>query len=138
MCIELQSNVIDLFIPCGNQAGKVGENRDQWVVNPKATSKMHLRKYNFIGALFGMSIRSGILMNMNLASLFWKRLTADNLSVKDIEKIDQVFVQNLETYKNYRDHGVTEAQFIEEMELKMQCENSAGEKIDLCENGSKI
>jgi hypothetical protein len=58
------------------------------VINPKACSKTQLKKFNFIGALFGMSVRSGMLMNLSLASLMWKRLTADNISVKDITQID--------------------------------------------------
>lgn len=67
---------------------KIGNNRDQWVINPKATTKKHLRKFKFMGCLIAMSVRSGILMNLNLAGLFWKRLTADKVSINDIEAID--------------------------------------------------
>lgn len=71
-------------MPCGNKVSKIGENRDCWLINPKATSKLHLRKYYFIGALFGMCVRSGILMNLNLAPIVWKRLTGDKLRNEDV------------------------------------------------------
>jgi len=75
---------LDLFVPCGNQINKIGDNRDCWLINPKAISKLHLRKYFFVGCLFAMCVRSGILMNLNLSPLCWKRLTGDTLSERDI------------------------------------------------------
>lgn len=77
-----------MFVPCGNQANRLGENRDKWLINPKANTKLHLRKFTFLGALFGMCVRSGILANLNLAALVWKRLTADTCTIQDLKLID--------------------------------------------------
>ena len=67
---------------------KLGDNRDCWMINPKAKSKLHMRKFHFIGALFGMCVRSGILMNLKLAPICWKRLTGDKVTVSDLDTID--------------------------------------------------
>jgi E3 ubiquitin-protein ligase HERC2 len=112
LCLELQSKVLDLFLPVGNQTNKIGENRDCWIVNPKATSKIHLRKFQFIGCLFGMCVRSGVLINLNLAPMFWKRLTGDTLTSRDIMAIDSSFMNNLEAYKNFKAEGKSEQEFI--------------------------
>lgn len=104
---------------------KIGENRDQWVINPKAVGKLHLRKFNFLGCLFGMCVRSGILMNLNLAAMVWKRLTADTVSRQDIQQIDQSFMNNLETYQQFKKEGKPEVQFKAAFSLNMQCANSA-------------
>lgn len=90
-CLELQSKVLNLLIPCGNQAANLGDNRDAWVINPQATSKKHLRKFHFIGCLMGMSLRTGILLNFNLAPMVWKRLTGDEVTQKDIKDIDELY-----------------------------------------------
>ena len=36
LCSELQSTVLELFIPSANQVSKIGDNRDKWVLNPQA------------------------------------------------------------------------------------------------------
>jgi hypothetical protein len=107
-CLELQSGCLELFVPCGNQANKIGENRDQWLINPKASSKLHLRKFFFIGCMFAMCVRSGILMNLNLTKTFWKRLTGETVTEDDIRSIDNTFMNNLEIYLKKRKEGLPE------------------------------
>jgi len=48
--------------------------------------------FEFVGGLFGMSVRSGILLNLNLAPIFWKKLTKDSLSDIDIRNVDLKFI----------------------------------------------
>ena len=99
MCHELQSDVLPLFIPCGNQVAKVGDNRDKWVVNPGATSSAQMKAFEFIGALIGMSIRSGILIDLRLPAMFWKNLTEEKVTQNDLRAIDISLIQNIKTMK---------------------------------------
>lgn len=92
LCSELQSTALELFIPSANQANKIGDCRDKWVINPQASSDLHLKMFEFVGGLFGMSVRSGILLNLNLAPIFWKKLTKDSLSDIDIRNVDLKFI----------------------------------------------
>ena len=51
---------------------------------------------------------------------------------------DQVYIQNLETYKKFKDDGKSEEEFISTFNLVMQCTNSANEIIDLVEDGANV
>ena len=86
---------------------------------------MHLKMFEFVGSLFGMSVRSGILLNLDLAPIFWKTLTKEPLSVNDLKEIDLKFVQNLDGYAKAKQDGVSEELFKKENELTMTCLNSA-------------
>lgn len=123
----MQSKCLDLFIECGNKESNVGDNRDCWVINPRATSKKHLRKFHFLGCLMGMSVRTGILMNFNLAPMVWKRLTGDRLTAKDIEAIDVNYIHLLNEMKAFRDEGNPEAKFRELYPFSMAGKDSAGD-----------
>ena len=74
LCHELQSSALDLFVPTENTVDKAGGNQDCWMLNPKlvAQDSQHLKMYEFVGALFGMAIRSGNLLNLNLSPVVWK------------------------------------------------------------------
>ncbi len=69
---------------------------------------MHLKMYEFVGSLFGMSVRSGILLNLDFAPIFWKTLTKEPLKINDIRDVDLKFVQNLESYTKAKLDGVPE------------------------------
>lgn len=94
--------------------------------------------YEFVGSLFGMSVRSGILLNLNLAPIFWKTLTKESLSINDLREIDLKFVQNLDSYLKAKQDGIPEEQFKKENELTMSCLNSAQKSIEFVPNGSKV
>jgi hypothetical protein len=64
--------------------------------------------YEFVGSLFGMSVRSGILLNLDLAPIFWKTLTKESLGINDLREIDIKFVQNLESYAKAKQDGLSE------------------------------
>jgi len=39
------------------------------------------KMYEFLGALIGMCVRSGILMNLNLPGFIWKQLTEEEVNL---------------------------------------------------------
>jgi hypothetical protein len=75
LCQELQSPVLNLLIPTQNQKNLVGESREKWTLNPAANSPAQQKMLEFLGTLIGMSVRSGILMSLQLPAFFWKQLT---------------------------------------------------------------
>ncbi len=52
--------------------------------------------FEFLGALIGMSVRSGILMSLNLPSFIWKQLTDEEITIRDLSGIDTMTVSILE------------------------------------------
>lgn len=99
-------------------------------------------QFEFLGAIMGMSIRSGVLFYMNIASVFWKALTSEQLLIDDLEAIDHSAVQNIKSYKEEWKGKKPEKDFIEQINLFMVCKlssgNGKGQEIDLIPNGSTI
>jgi hypothetical protein len=138
MSVELHSCALPLFVKSANNADKIGDHRDKWVINSNATQKHHERMYEFLGTLIGLALRSGILFYINLAPYFWKTLTSDAIDRRDLQDIDIKLLQNIASYKQYKDEGKPEAEFLESNDLRMTCKLSGGKVIDLVENGSQV
>jgi len=88
---ELQHGGLPFLIPCPNAQAKVGRNRDKFIVSPSAKSQEDLRMYRFLGQLMGMSIRTGVLLTLDLPSFVWKSLLGRPLNADDLLGIDQAF-----------------------------------------------
>jgi hypothetical protein len=52
--------------------------------------------YEFLGALIGMSVRSSILMSLNLSSFVWKQFTDEEITIDDLKDIDFMAVNILD------------------------------------------
>jgi E3 ubiquitin-protein ligase HERC2 len=96
MCIELQSKTLSLFIPCPNFRNDIGVNREKWIINPAAVQASHLSMYEFVGKLFGIALRSGNHLNLDLPSLIWQELVGVKCSKKDLEYIDLSTCQTID------------------------------------------
>jgi E3 ubiquitin-protein ligase HERC2 len=59
-----------------------------FVLNPQANSETHLKMFEFLGALMGFSIRSGILLDLDISRFVWKQITDDEVTIADLELID--------------------------------------------------
>lgn len=84
---ELQG-VLPLFIPCPNAQNGLGENRDKWIVNPSADAPTHLAMFEFLGKLMGLSVRTGVMLNMDLPPFFWKQIVGQKPNITDLKHID--------------------------------------------------
>jgi hypothetical protein len=51
-----------------------------------------MKMLEFLGALIGMSVRSGILMSLSLPSFVWKQLTGEDVTLNDLSGIDTMTV----------------------------------------------
>ena len=77
-----------LFIACPNKQSQVGDSRDKFVIAPAATSSLHLQMFEFVGLLFGLCIRTGVRLPIDLPSFVWKPLVGDELTAEDLFSID--------------------------------------------------
>lgn len=50
----------------------------------------------FLGALIGMSFRSGILLDMNLSRFVWKQIAGDEVTIIDLKVIDERCVNTID------------------------------------------
>jgi len=122
------------LIPCSNSQQGLGENRDKWILNPSADSPLHIAMLEFLGRLIGLSIRTGVLLNLDLPPFFWKQMVGVKPTIKDLKQIDQSIYRALKYFSK-----CTKEQ------LETECPDetfttylSDGTKIPLKENGENI
>lgn len=85
---ELHSKAVPLFVPCPNAIAEVGDNRDAWILNPRATTPECIRALAFVGQLMGLALRTGDLLPLNLAAFTWKGVVGDERKREDIRSVD--------------------------------------------------
>ena len=95
MCDELQNGSVPLLIQTPNGREDTGVNRDCFIINPTASSPVHLNMFRFLGALMGIAVRTGSPINLNLAPPVWKQLVGMTLTLSDLSEIDSDYVQGL-------------------------------------------
>jgi len=74
ICKELMSSILPLLIPTPNNKNNHGQYRECWMINPSATSPIHLEMFKFFGLFIGLAIRSQQALPLDLAPIFWKLL----------------------------------------------------------------
>lgn len=95
MCDELQNGSIPLLIPTPNGRDDSGTNRDCFILNPLATSPLHMNMFQFLGILMGIAIRTGSPLSLNLAEPVWKQLAGMSLTPGDLTEVDRTYVPGL-------------------------------------------
>lgn len=79
MCEELQNGSLPILIQTPNGREDTGTNRDCFILNPSATSKIHMRMFEFLGMnyqyLFFVFIISFIVYIKTITIIFIKRIS---------------------------------------------------------------
>lgn len=99
-CDDLQSSVLPLLVRCPNSVNNVGANRDKWVPNPGARSALELDMFEFLGRLMGLAVRTRQCLDLNLPSIVWKQLVGSPLAREDLEAIDIMLTQSLDSIRD--------------------------------------
>lgn len=87
-CAELQSSQLPLLVPCPNNVHDVGQNRETWVPNPRATSPTALMLFEALGILMGIAIRNREYLHLELPSLVWKSLAGlGAITLEDLREV---------------------------------------------------
>jgi len=137
-CSELQSSALPLFIPSPNQKNESGLFREKWIINPSAKSTTHLEMFKYFGGLIGYAMRTGEFLNLDLPSIFWKKLLEANVDRKDLELIDRYTIQCLDDIINIHKKGVSEKNFNFIVDQKFTTCLSDGTEVELVEDGRNI
>jgi len=134
-CGELQSSILPLFIPSPNQKNESGIGREKWIVNPSAKTTTHLDMYKYFGGLIGYAMRTGEFLNLDLPSIFWKKLLDVQVDRKDLESIDRYTIQCLDDIININKKGISESNFSFVVERKFTTCLSDGSEVELMKEG---
>lgn len=90
--LAAQYKNLNVLCPSPNNASKIGEGRDKYVINPSAKGSYHLQLFEFLGILMGSCVRTDTHFTMDFPSIFWKQLTNQPITVEDLEEIDKPLV----------------------------------------------
>nr|XP_060611660.1 probable E3 ubiquitin-protein ligase HERC1 isoform X2 [Anolis sagrei ordinatus] len=139
MCQELETGVVDLLIPSPNASAEVGYNRDRFLFNPSAFLEEHLLQFKFLGVLMGVAVRTKKPLDLHLAPLVWKQLCCIPLALEDLEEVDLLYVQTLNSILHIEDGGITEENFHEMIPLDSFVGQSAdGKMVPIIPGGNSI
>lgn len=72
--VELMTSALPLLVKTANNKNDCGENREKFILNPASSSPSHIDMYEFLGSMIGMSVRADHLLNIEMASPFWKNI----------------------------------------------------------------
>nr|XP_034301899.1 E3 ubiquitin-protein ligase HERC2 isoform X3 [Crassostrea gigas] len=132
MCDELQNGSLPLLIVTPNGRGESGANRDCYIFNPMAKSPVHVNMFKFLGMLFGIAIRTGSPLSLNIAEPVWKQVAGMPLSVSDLAEIDKDCVPGLIYIKDLTDDK------LQTVDMPFSIPSSSGQEVQLSSKHSKI
>jgi hypothetical protein len=135
ICIELQSSVMNLLIPCPNQESTgIGQNREKFIINPSVSTPKYLEMFQFLGKLIGISIRSRTPLSLDLPSLVWKPLVFTDLDKRDVKDIDYSTIESLDAIETMS-KDVFESSIFNTFVTSLSDKQTT---VDLKPNGSKV
>ena len=99
-CVEdlFSGRDLNLFILCPNgqnEAQLVGSNTDKFLPNPRHSSPLAMRMFEFVGKLMGISVRTKALLPFEFAPLVWKLLAGEKLTREDLKSVDVQLTERL-------------------------------------------
>eukprot|EP01083_Nonionella_stella_P076921 209798_1 len=86
---ELAGTDCPLFMAAPSPAKAEGtEDGRTLIIRPSANSSAELQHFEYLGLLFGLCLRTGVRLSLNLAAFVWKPLVYDSLRPRDLAEID--------------------------------------------------
>jgi hypothetical protein len=108
---ELHSPQLPLLLLSSNAQHNVGTGRDKWILNPGASTSTQYQMFEFLGKLMGVAIRSKQYLALKIATIVWKKLVLEQVSVDDLAAVDSMMVNSLKKMRMIDKYGVTEEMF---------------------------
>lgn len=127
---DLQSDMLHLLIRVNNGKDNIGLNRDKWIPNPDASSKLDTEMFRFLGKLMGIAIRSKEYLSLNFPSIVWKKFINETVTIDDLEAID---ITKAKCIKMMRDIDEKDFTYISDMPYITQ--SASGRTVELIPNG---
>ena len=90
VCDDLisQDSGVKLLVPTRNHQYKVGEQRGKYTLRP-GVPLHEAEHFEFLGKLLGVGLRHSISCPLNITSTFWKHLTGEVLTMRDVQLMDE-------------------------------------------------
>ncbi|XP_064839816.1 probable E3 ubiquitin-protein ligase HERC1 [Oncorhynchus masou masou] len=125
--------------PSPNATAEVGYNRDRFLLSPSSCLDEQLLQFKFLGILMGVAIRTKKPLDLHLAPMVWKQLCCIPLVLEDLEEVDLLYVQTLNSILHIEDSGITEDNFHEMIPLDSFVGQSAdGKMVPIIPGGNSI
>lgn len=87
--------LLDLLAPCTNQRDSEQVGKDKFVIQSGSTGQKELSRFEFLGILMGVCIRTGANLILDLPQFFWKQLVGQKITLDDLFEIDSRLTQLL-------------------------------------------
>ena len=137
-CQELQSPVLSLLLPTPNGRHSIGQNRDQWVLNPGARSSLLREMFVFLGRLMGVAIRGKEYLTLSLPPIIWKSIVGENLTREDLEAVDQFLVISLDKLRDIDKEGIDASNFNDVFFETFTTVSTDNRVVELIPNGAAV
>jgi hypothetical protein len=138
MSMDLVSASCGLFLKSPNQIARLGENRNCFVPNPGATSRLQLDQYELVGKMMGLALRTRNLFNVQFPSVVWKVMVGSPITLEDITSIDVLSTNALKALRLEEKNVPVDLYNTEMKDIKFTVTGVDGKVRDLCPNGSNI
>jgi len=135
---ELMSENVPMLLRSPNGRHAIGYNRDKFMPHPGSTSTTHLEMFVFLGKLLGMAIRTKEYLAVNIAPACWKLLAGQVLTPGDLEEIDHMVIQSLNSLRDIEKQGVDETTFEDVIFETFTTMSSDDREVELKLNGADI
>lgn len=132
-CQDLMSSATPLFIPSPNASNDVGLNREKWIINPAASTPLALDMFEFVGAMFGIALRTKFTLPLDLPSIVWRQVLGETPDEGDLEAIDKLCIQALSGLKK-----LSAEEFLGMQAEFYTTQLSDGSVVELKEGGEKV
>lgn len=129
---ELHSFFLPLLVPTANNKNAFGANREKWTINPSSKSPACIAAYEFLGKLMAMCIKSDQIIQLELPSMFWKKLLNMPVRKEDLLQIDAFCLNSLESIVSLPE------ECFGDFETCYSATLSDGTVVDLIPNGKNI
>ena len=126
-------NEVSILCPSPNNIGDVTDYKEYFVITPSCITTKDLALYEYLGVLMGVCIRTNVHLTLDLASVCWKPLVGEDITVHDLFEIDKGFIERC----NYI-LECPEDQFEDTIFDSFSVDLSDGSVFELCEGGKDI
>lgn len=137
MALELQSRSLPLLVRTPNGRDSVGQNREKWVLNPGATTSLHMDMFCFLGKLMGIAIRTKDYLALDIPPIIWKLLVGETPTREDLEAIDLFQIQSLDNLRNIHLQGIDAESFAYTFYETFVTISTDSRTVELIPNGSQ-
>lgn len=136
MARDLEVGTLPLLVKSPNNKNDHGDNRECFVINSLSKTPTHADMFRFLGVLIGYSFRSKSCMPFNLAPIFWKQLTEEELGENDMKGFDTYSWQVIQDLRKHSKE-LDDVNFEQAVDQTFTTVLVNGQEVELCENGKE-